>query len=402
MKRYLYKAKDSKGQLVTGEVEASTEKDAAKLIKARGLVVFSIKSASTDLITLINKPRDRISKSAIVDFTRQLATMINAGLPITESFLVLRNQASSSSMQKMVAQILADIEGGESLSSALSKFPNNFDTTYIALVKAGELGGVLDNVLLRLADNLEGGRNFRNKVTAAMIYPIIIVIGMLIVGLGMTIFVIPRLTSLYEEFDAELPLPTVILIGLSDLLINFWPLILLATAGGIYAFKRYRETDKGRRKTDEMVFSIPLIGELQKKLILTEVTRTLSLMVSSGVSILEGLSITSDAVNNLVISEALDGAAKDIEKGFPIAYAFSRRSEAFPYILSQMIAVGEETGKIDEVLEKVSVVFESETEQQVKAITSVIEPAIMVVLGVGVAFLIISVILPIYNLTSSI
>lgn len=402
MKRYLYKAKDSKGQLVTGEVEASSEKEAAKLIKTRGLVVFSIKSASTDLMTLINKPRDRITKSNVVDFTRQLATMINAGLPITESLLVLRNQAGSGAMQKMVAQILADVEGGESLSSSLSKHPNNFDTTYLALIKAGELGGVLDNVLLRLAENLERGREFRNRVMAAMIYPIIIIIGMLIVGLGMTMFVIPRLTSLYEEFDAVLPLPTVILVGISTIMINFWPIILLMIAGGIYAFKRYRETTIGRRKTDEMIFKIPLIGNLQRKLILTEVTRTLSLMVSSGVSILEGLNITAEAVNNVVISEALNGAAKDIERGFPIAYAFSRRAEAFPYILSQMVAVGEETGKIDEVLDKVSKVFEAETEQQVKVITSIIEPAIMVVLGIGVAFLIISVILPIYSLTSSI
>ncbi len=399
MKKFKYKARDSKGKLISGEVEAHSQESAVKLIKKRGYVVIDINESKSKFGSLFNKYRSHVGAGDITIYTRQLATMINAGLPIVEALSILRTQAKSN-LQGIFSQILADVEGGDSFSTALKRHPKIFSPTYIALITAGETGGVLDKVLNRLADNLEKQQEFRGKVKGALIYPIIVVIGMVAVSIIMLVFVVPRLTDLYSQFDAELPVTTRILMGTSDLAVRFWPILLLLAALGLWGYNLYKKTDKGKRKIAEFKFKIPLIGELQKQIILTELTRTLSLMVGSGVPILDALNVTSHVIDNVIVSEAMEDASKQIEKGFPIAFAFAKHSEAFPYILSQMIAVGEETGKMDEVLMKVSHIFEVDSEQKVKALTSAIEPIVMIILGIGVAFLVISVILPIYNLTT--
>lgn len=399
MKRFIFKAKDKSGKVVIGEVEASNESQAARLVRGKGLLVLSIKKAVENPLNLIKKFKDRITTNDVATFTRQFATMVAAGLPITESLLILKSQAKGS-MGKVVSQILADVEGGESMSKAFMKHPAVFSPTYIALIKSGEAGGVLDTVLVRLADSLEKQQEFKGKVKGALIYPAIIVIGMVIVAFIMMIFVIPRLTSLYSEFNAELPLPTKILIGMSDAVIKYWPITLTILVGGIYSFQAYRKTKKGRLKTDELAFRIPIVGQLSREVILTELTSTLSLMVGAGVSILEGLNITSEVVSNVVIGNALKDVSSQVEKGFPVSFAFAKHPDAFPFILSQMVAVGEETGKMEEVLNKVSHVFEVESDQKVKSLTAAVEPLVMVLLGLGVGFLVIAIILPIYNLTS--
>lgn len=400
MKRFTYKAKDrTTGRLLVGEVEANNLTQAAGLVKKKGWILISIKPAGFNLSSFVLNLRSRVKLEDVASFTRQLSTMVNAGLPITESLVILRNQ-STGEMQRVVAQILADVEGGDSLSSSLAKHPKVFSQTYIALVRSGEVGGVLDQVMSRLADNLEKQMEFKGKVEGALIYPAIIIIGMFIVGLIMMIFVIPRLTSLYAEFNAELPLPTKILIAVSNFLVSFWPLVILGIGALIWGFMIYRRTPFGRRKVDELIFKIPIVGPLQRQVILTELTQTLSLMTGAGVSILESLNITADAVGNVVISDALKEAALEVEKGFPVSFSFAKHPEAFPYILSQMIAVGEETGKMDEVLSKVSHVFQIESEQKVKTLTTAIEPLVMILLGIGVGFLVVAIILPIYNLTS--
>jgi len=400
MKLFNYKAKNKSNELVTGEVEATNERHAARLVKERGLIVLTIKPVRESIFGIIKKFKERVTSSNIASFTRQLSTMINAGLPITEALHILRNQLKGS-MQKIVATILADIEGGESLSSSLSKHKKVFSPTYIALIKSGEVGGVLDEVLVSLADNIEKQQEFKGKVKGALIYPVIIVVGMFAVSLIMMIFVMPRLTSLYQDFNAELPLPTKILIGTSDFIFKFWPLVLVLIASVFYGFSGYRKTPKGKRKIDELIFKIPIFGDLQRQIILTDLTRTLSLMTGAGVSILEALNITAEVVGNVVISEALKDSAIQVEKGFPVAFSFARHPDAFPYILSQMVAVGEETGKMEEVLKKINHVFEIESNEEVKGLTAAIEPLIMIILGLGVGFLVIAVILPIYNLTSS-
>ena len=399
MKRYKYTAKSPNGQQVAGIVEASTPEQAARLVRQKGLVVLSIKIARESAFNFLAGRKKRVSSDDVAAFTRQMATMINAGLPITESLVILRAQTRGP-LQKVISRVLSDVEGGEPLSKAFSKYPDVFSSTFVALVKSGEVGGAMDEVFMRLADNLEKQQEFNGKVKGALIYPAIIIVGMIVVGVIMMLFVVPKLTSLYGEFDAELPLPTKILIGISSFGLRFWPLFLILLIAGIYFFDLARKTPQGKRQLDGLVFRIPIFGELQREIILTELTRTLSLMMGSGVSILEGLSVTASVVGNVVISDALKDAGDQVEKGFPVAYAFAKHPEAFPYILSQMVSVGEETGKMAEVLGKVSSVFEVESNQKVKTLTSAIEPLVMILLGLGVGFLVIAVILPIYNLTS--
>ncbi|OGM28873.1 hypothetical protein A2801_02840 [Candidatus Woesebacteria bacterium RIFCSPHIGHO2_01_FULL_41_10] len=398
MKKYKYKARDKQGKLVTGEVEASTPAIAAKLVRDRGYIVVSLNPAGG--ILSLNPLGSRVSAADVAAFTRQLATMVNAGLPITESLAILRLQAKPS-VKPIVTQVLADVEGGDSLSSAMGRHPKIFSPTYIALMKSGETGGVLDKVLVRLADNMEKQQEFKGKVKGALIYPAIIVVGMVVVSVIMVVFIIPRLTDLFDQFDAELPITTKILQVVADVVIGFWPLILIGLGVGAWAFTMYKRTRAGNQKITSIMFKIPIVGDLQRQIVLTELTRTLSLMVGSGVPILDGLAVTSGVVGNIIISDALKDVAKQVEKGFPISYAFAQHPDAFPYLLSQMISVGEETGKMEEVLGKVSHVFEVQSEQKVKALTASIEPLVMIVLGIGVAFLVVSVILPIYNLTTS-
>ncbi len=400
MKRYKYKAKNDKGELIVGEVEASNETHAIKLIHHQGLIVISLSVKSGLSFNLLKKFGERITIADVTTFTRQFATMINSGLPLTEALLILRSQANGS-MQKVVAQILADVEEGQSLSSSMSKHPQAFSKTYVALIKSGELGGVMNEVLVRLADNMEKQQEFRGKVKGALIYPIIIILGMVGVAFVMMVFVLPQITDLFTQFDVDLPITTKVLIAVSKMTTRFWPLMILAFGALLYGFKLYRGTNEGRRKIDELIFKIPLIGDLQRQIVLADLTRTLSLMVGSGVAIIESISISSEVVGNTIISDALKDVNKMVEKGFPIAFSFSRHPEAFPFILSQMVAVGEETGKIDEVLDKISHVFETESDQKLKAVSTAVEPMIMVVLGIGVAFLVISVIMPIYTLTTS-
>lgn len=399
MKRFTFKAKNKSGQLIRGEVEANDEISAAKLVRGKGLIVLSIKAVFENPISFIRKLKDKITASDISTFTRQLATMVAAGLPITESLLILRSQ-SKQSMGKVVSQILSDVEGGESMSKAFAKHPSVFSATYVALMKSGEAGGVLDTVLVRLADDLEKQQEFKGRVKGALIYPMIIIIGMIIVAFIMMVFVVPKLTSLYSEFNAVLPLPTRILMGISDAVIKFWPITISAIVFGTLGFKSYRETSIGRIKTDELTYKIPIIGPLQKQVALAELTSTLALMTGAGVSILEGLTITAGVMENVTISNALKDVSIQVEKGFPVSFSFAKHPDIFPFILSQMIAVGEETGKMEEVLSKVSHVFEIESDQKVKALTAAIEPIVMVILGLGVGFLVIAIILPIYNLTS--
>lgn len=401
MKRFKYKAKNEKGELVSGEVEASSPAHAAKLIRHQGYIIISITAKSGLSLDIFKKFGERITVGDVTTFTRQFATMINSGLPLTEALLILRSQAKGS-MQKIVSQVLADVEEGESLSSSMSKHPQAFSKTYIALIKSGEMGGVMDEVLVRLADTMEKQQEFRGKVKGALIYPTVIILGMVGVAFVMMIFVIPRLTDLYTQFNADLPITTKFLITTSNITTRFWPLIILGFGGLVYAFKIYKDTTEGKRKVDDLLFKIPLVGDLQRQIVLADLTRTLALMVGSGVSITESILISSEVVGNTVVSDALKDVNKMVEKGFPIAFSFSRHPEAFPFILSQMIAVGEETGKIDEVLDKISHVFETESDQKLKALTAAVEPLILVVLGIGVAFLVISIIMPIYNLTTEI
>lgn len=399
MSVFTYKAKSKEGKDISGKVEAARAIDAARILRERGLIVIKLNPARESLTGIIKKAANRITLNDIAIFTRQFSTMISSGLPITDALIIIRSQ-SKQGMKPVVSQVLADVEGGSSLAGAFANHQKVFSPVYVALVRAGEEGGVLDKVLARLADNLDSQREFTAKVKGALIYPAVVIVGMGVVAAVMMLFVVPKLTSLYTEFQAELPLPTRILITTSDLFVKFWWLLPLFAVGGVWGFREFVKTPLGREKLDELKLKIPIYGGLQKEIILTELTRTLSLLVGAGIPILEGLGIVSGVVGNVIISSAINRSQLQVEKGFSLAYAISQEPEVFPTMLSQMLAVGEETGKLDDSLLKVSRVFEQESEQTVRGLTSAIEPLIMIILGVGVGFLVVAVIMPIYNLTS--
>jgi len=399
MSVYSYKAKNFKGDDLKGSVEAKDRKQAVAILREKQIFPYFLAEKKESFFGyLYRKIFQKVSISDVANFTRQLATMINAGLPLTEALVILKTQ-SKSQIAEASASILRDVEGGSSLADALGKFPRIFSPVYIALVRAGEAAGVLDNILNRLADNLENQREFRAKIKGALTYPIIVVTGMIAVMLIMMIFVIPKLTSLYSEFNATLPQTTRILISLSNWLVKLWWLLPVLFVGAIYVFRLINSTTTGRRKIDELKFRIPIAGKLQNQITLAELTRTLGLLAGAGVSIVEALPIAAKTAGNLVIEEGVLAANKQVEKGFNLSAALAE-NPFFPPIISQMISVGEETGKLDEVLLKVSKYFQSESEESLKGLTSAIEPLIMILLGVGVGFLVIAIIMPIYNLTS--
>lgn len=399
MPLFEYAARNSHQEKVMGKVEAKTLPQAVTMLTARGLFVIRVRPYSEGSIEFLNKMMNRVGFVEIVTFTRQMATMITAGLSLSKALSILEQQPNPE-MGKLVSTLLKDVETGNTFSGALTKYPKEFSRVYIQLVKAGELGGVLDKVLERLAINLEKEKEFQSKTKGALIYPIIVVTAMLVVAMIMMIFVVPKLTSMYKDFGAKLPAPTVVLMAISDFFVNNWWVVVAVAVIGVVAFKNWRKTRNGQIKFDQFVFKLPVFGDLRKKVIITDFARTLALLLSTGVSLLEALDIVAEAADSLVYREAFQDAAKMVEKGDSLSQAIAKYGEIFPPILNQMIAVGEETGKLDDVLQKLSVFFEAETEQAVKNMTTAMEPMIMVVLGVGVGLLVVAVILPIYSLTS--
>lgn len=396
---FQYTVKNEHGETIRGRVEAQTKEQASSILRNRSLLVISLKPQNDTLLTALNSSLMGIKSDEIVSFTRQLSTMVTAGLTLTESLHILQQQ-SKPAMERMIGSLLREIEGGSTFAKALQSQGKTFSPVYIQLVRAGETAGMLDTVLARLADTLEKQREFAGKVKGALIYPIIVIIAMIIVAFVMMVFVIPKLTQMYKELGAELPLVTQILIDVSDFFASFWYLIIFAVIVGLIAFQAWKKTEKGRRQFDAFMLKIPVLGILRQKVILTEFCRTMSLLLSAGISVLQALEILTDAQDNMLYHDALAVASDQVEKGVPLSQTISKY-DFFPPIVSQMIGVGEETGKVDEVLLKLSVYFESESEQEVRNLTAAFEPLIMVVLGLGVGVLVIAIIMPIYNITSS-
>lgn len=398
---FKYKARDKKGNASVGLVEARNEKEAADLLRKQELFIIDVVSAENRFsLFALNAFLTKVSFGDIVNLTRQLSTMVNAGLVLTEAINILRRQTPNHAMTELLDDVLKEIEAGKSLANALEKHPKYFSKIYVSLVRAGEAGGMLDKVLERLADNLEKEREFRGKIKSAMIYPTIIVIGMIAVVFLMMTVVVPKLLTMYKDFGMNLPLATRILITVSNLFVGYWWLMIISAIGLIFAFSVWKKTPFGKRILDSFALNIPVYGKLKKQIILVEFTRTLGMLVGAGLPILEALHIVSEAIDNVIYQEGIEEAAQKVEKGIPLAVPFSQNPN-FPPILGQMVRTGEETGKLDEVLSKLSHYFEVESEQLVTGLTTAIEPIIMVVLGVGVAFLMMAIILPMYQMTNA-
>jgi len=395
---FLYKVKNAKNELLKGKVEAQTTQQASALLKEKGMFIISLHQQGSSELEALKAVLDKVKNADVVNFTRQLSTMITAGLTLTEAFTILQQQ-SRPAMQKIVASLHREVEGGTSFAAALQKQGNVFSRVYIALVRSGESAGVLDKVLHRLADNLEKDHEFKAKTKGALVYPVIVMIAMVVVMFIMMIFVVPKLTSMYADFGAELPGMTKALISLSNFMVSYWYLFLLSFVGGGYALKQWKKTEYGEWQIDALLLKIPVYGVLRVQIMMTEFSRTIALLLSAGVALLSALQIVGDSMENAIFRRAIKDAANDVEKGVSFAEAMARQ-ESFPPLVGQMIAVGEETGKLDEVLLKLSGFYESESEHAVKNLSTALEPLIMVVLGIGVGFLIVAIVLPIYNLTS--
>lgn len=401
MALYSYSAQDAQGQKVKGKIEADTPEQAASIVRQNNLFPISIeeKKSSVNPFAFLSKFKS-VSENDITNFTRQLSAMINAGLPLVESLNILRTQVRNQVFAAQIGTIMRDVEGGSSFANSLSKHPDVFPQVYVSLIKAGEAGGVLDKILSRLADTMEKQREFHSKTRGALVYPAILLIVMAIVITIMMVFVVPRLTSLYNDVGAQLPLPTRILIGVSNFMVHFWWLLLLLVVGAVFFWQRVKKSDAVLAFTDRISLRTPVFGELKKEVIMTEFTRTLSLLVAAGVPILESLRVVRGVVDNGLYQKTIDQMSARVEKGSPLNQTIAA-SSIYPPIVAQMVKVGEETGKLDDVLAKLSNYFESEAEQTVKNLTTALEPLILLILGVSVGFLVLSIILPIYNLTNS-
>lgn len=398
--RLYYKAATFDGKIVHGVIESKSPSDAATYLRGKQFIPIKISEQSDNRLVGAVNFRNKFSGKDVIFFTRQLSSMLSSGLTLMQALGILKNQIQKESMNEVVNGMISDIQEGSSFSKALGKYPRIFSPIYIALVKAAETSGLLDKVMLRLAENLEKQQKLSSQIKSALMYPVIVIVLMIIVVFIMMIFVIPQLGSLYTSLNIDLPLPTKILIGMSNITVKFWPFILGAIFGGIFFFRKWHSTESGKKAIDTALLKLPVFGKLIRESVLTEFSRTFGLLVGSGTLVVESLNESGRVVGNVVYEAAISNVARRVEKGVPIGTAMSAYSE-FPPLLSQMVKIGEQTGKLDESLMRSSEYFEREAEQTVKTLTTAMEPFIMVVLGAGVAFLLISVITPIYKLTSA-
>src|SRR5215217_1717550 len=395
---YAYKALDKQGEVIQDKVEGSGTLAVAHELRQQGLLVIDVKEQSVAQKDIL-APFKGIKLADLVVFSRQLATMINAGLPIVRSLYVLSEQTGSQQLKNVVVQVRKDVEAGMSLSEALEKHPEVFSRLYVEMVKAGEVGGILDGVLLRLADQLERDQDLRRKIRAALTYPAVVLILAVLVSSFMLIFIVPVFAGVYQDLGGTLPLPTRICMLLSNILTSFWGILVYAAMGlGVYLFFRWKKTERGRKVWGRAVLRIPAkIGNVVHKAVLARFARTLGTLSAAGVPILQAVEITATSSGNWVIENALLKSRDAIREGIPI-YRPLESEPAFPPMVTRMIAVGEETGDVDGMLGKIADFYESEVDAAVKALTSIIEPLMIVVVGGIVGGIIIAMYLPMFKI----
>lgn len=400
--KFSYKALQN-NTIQKGHIHASSVEEVARSLRAHNMTIIDIKIKNDALSQLVQSTLYRISFNDVVNFTRQTAIMLNAGLTLINSLDILKKQINNKpALLKMVTQMDDDIRAGINFSQSLKKHSRHFGSMYVALVKAGEASGKLDDILLRLADNLEKKRILIGKVKGALIYPAILTLGMLGIMVVMITFVVPKLLEIYENFEAgQLPAMTKVLIVISNIFVHFWPFLIIGVVACIIAFQTFARTKKGKTMIDRIILKIPVVGNVISISSLVDVTRTFSILIGSGVSILEAVTIVKETSGNNVYQAAFSHVYKKIEKGESLCTALEREG-IFPPILVQMASVGEESGHLDETMMRISRYFEIQSEEAIKTMTTLIEPVILVILGVGVGFIVMAVITPIYSLTQTI
>ena len=395
---YDYKVRDKSGRLIEGRLEAEDQQLVVAKLREMGYVPLSISASARSRLSMeIKLKREKVGLKDVAVFSRQLATMINSGLTILRALAILGEQTESTALAAIIIQLKTDIERGLSLSQAVARHPDVFPPVYLSMIRAGESGGVLDDVMMRLATTLEKQLELRGKIKSAMSYPIAVAGIVVIIVTAMLLFVVPMFEGMYRDLHGTLPLPTRVLIEASGLLTKVWWLLAILVVAGLFVFRRWVATPSGRLIFDHFKLRLPVFGLLMHKTSLARFTRTFASLTRSGVPIMESFDIVGQTSGNAVVSAAVADARDRIRLGESVASSLSGH-DVFPAMVVQMIAVGEETGAMDEMLEKIADFYDREVEATVDSLTSLIEPLLMVFMGLSVGGMVVALYMPMFQI----
>jgi type IV pilus assembly protein PilC len=399
---FQYKVRDREGNVASGTLIADSESLVLTRLREQGFTPLEVKKQSPRGGGLnIQLTAKKIKLKELSVFSRQFATMVNSGLPILRALAILAEQNENSEFKRVLTASRMDVEQGASLSAAFAKHPKPFNDLYISMVRSGETGGSLDDVLLRLADMIEREVALRSKIKSAMTYPVAVVALVVLIMSAMLLFVVPQFKTIYSGLGFPLPLPTRALLAMSEAFTSYWYVVLGGTFLARFLFRRWKKTDAGRARVDAIKLKVPVFGPLFRRVALSRFSSTLSMMLRSGVPILQALDIVADTVNNKVLSTAVKDVQDSVREGESIAKPLSAH-DIFPHMVVQMIAVGEETGQVDTMLEKVSTFYNQEVEASVDALTSLIEPLLIAVIGACVGAAVVALYMPMFNIINAI
>jgi type IV pilus assembly protein PilC len=393
---FLWSATTKKGESKKGETEAADEAAVKGILRRQGYKDVTVKKKPKDLFENVAFMQQKVTEKDVVVFCRIFSTMINAGLPLIQCLDLLGRQEQNKTFSKVIGTIKADIEGGSTLTEALKKYPEIFDALFVNLVSAGEVGGILDVVLGRLSGYMEKALKLKGQVKGAMSYPIIVLVIATAIVAGLLIFVVPTFQKMFEGMGGALPGPTQFLVDVSQACQNYWFHAIIGVMALRFGLKKYYATEKGTLFFDDLILKAPIFGPLLKKVAVSRFSRTLSTMMKSGVSILEGLDIVSRTAGNKIIENALVKTKQSISEGRTIAEPLAE-TDIFPGMVVQMIAVGEATGALDAMLEKIADFYDDEVDAAVAGLTAMLEPLMMMILGPIVGFILIAMYLPIFK-----
>jgi type IV pilus assembly protein PilC len=401
MSTFVFKAMDLAGAKARGEVEADSKQAVSDQLKARGLVVLDIsdKHASREIELSFMKS---VKASELAVFSRQLATMISSGMSILRALYVLEEQTESKFLKETIVAVRKDVEAGLSLSASMARHPKVFSQLFVAMTQAGEMGGVLEGALLRVADQLEKDASLRRQIKAAMVYPIMVIIFAVGVMMALVAFLVPVFVGVFKQFGGELPKLTQVSVFMSNAVVGYWWLIFGLTGAITVAFTKWKKSSWGRPQWDHFRLRVPMkIGTIVQQVAVARWSRTLASLTSAGVPLLQALEITGKTGGNVAVEEAMDGVIASVKRGGTIAAPLAQ-APIFPMMVTHMVGVGEETGALDAMLDKVAEFYEDQVEASVKALTSILEPVMIIVIGSIVGFIVISMYLPLFTVYNNI
>lgn len=400
MRKYRYEARDlTTNKVVKATVQAESEREAAKLLVGQGFTPLSINEQQSDE-NIIARISGRVTTKDRVVFTRQLSTLIAAGLPLSQSMRTMLDQTSNRRLQGIIQDLIVSIESGHTLHESFAKYPEVFDKLFLALVAAGEASGTLDQALQQIAEQQEKDAAIMSRIRGAMTYPVIVLFVILGVLIFMLVTVVPQVEKLYKDLHQTLPFITQAIVSISQVIIGFWWLILIIVGVGIYAAIHYARTEAGQRFVDQLKINMPIVRGLFSRLYMTRFNRTGSTLLKTGVGMLDMLSISSDSVGNIIIAEQIGNAAEKVKGGKDLSTALSAE-ENIPRLVPQMISIGEKSGHIDDMMAKVAKVYEDELDEEIRTISTSIEPILMVVLAIAAGGMVAAILLPIYSLVNT-